>query len=52
MSRAHTKMEECGKSETLRAWRMKSKTDVLEEVEVLTDTYSFNKFTDTKSTPF
>ena len=45
-------MEGREKSEKLKAVRMKSIAEVLEEVEVLVDTHFFNEFSETKSSLF
>ena len=44
--------DESEKTMKLKAMRMKSIQDVLEEVEVLVDTYFFNEFSETKSSLF
>ena len=48
----NAEMEVSEKTMKLKAMRMKSILDVLEEVEVLVDTYFFNEFSDTKSSLF
>ena len=50
--RADEQMEGRAKSEMLNAMKMKSITEVLEEVEVLIDTHFFNEFSETKSSLF
>ena len=45
-------IEESEKTAILRAKRMKSIADVLEEVEVLIDTHFLNEFSETKSSMF
>ena len=50
--RGDREVEEREKSPLLRAKRLKSIADVLEEVEVLIDTHFFNEFYDTKSSIF
>ena len=45
-------MEGRAKSENVNAMKMKSITDVLEEVEVLIATHFFNEFSETKSSSF
>ena len=42
-------IEDSEKTEIIKAKRMKSRADVLEEVDVLIDTYDFNEFSETKS---
>ena len=50
--RLEGQMDESVMRETLKALRMKSIADVLEEVEVLIDTHFFNEFAETKSSMF
>ena len=45
-------MDEQEKNQVLRAKRMKSIEDVLEEVDVLIDANHFNQFSKTKSSSF
>ena len=45
-------MEASEKTHKLKAMRMKSIGDVMEEVEVLIDTHFFNEFSETKSSRF
>ena len=48
--RRNGQLEECEKNDILRAKRMKSISDVLEEVEILIDSHFFNEFSKKSST--
>ena len=50
--RRNGELEEREKNDILRAKRMKSISDVLEEVDILIDTHFFNEFLKTKSSTF
>ena len=50
--RLEGQMDESVMRETLKALRMKSIADALEEVEVLINTHFFNEFAETKSSMF
>ena len=50
--RLDEQMDESVMRETLKVLRMKSIADVIEEVEVLIDTYFFNRFSETKFSGF
>ena len=50
--RLDKEIQESEKNQMLRAKRMKSIEDVLEEVEALIDTHFFNDFSETKSSTF
>ena len=50
--RLDTEIKESEKNQMLRAKRIRSIDDVLEEVEALIDTHFFNDFSETKSSMF
>ena len=50
--KGNRELEESEKTQVLRAQRMKSINDVVEEVGVLIDTHFFNEFSETKSSLF
>ena len=45
-------IEDCEKSEIIKAKRMKSVADIIEDVDVLIDTHFFDEFCKTKSSMF